>query len=74
MHLSELGWPILGDTLYRARRTVPLPIVALLEGVDHQLLHAARLDFTHPRDGQRLRFEQAPPEDFQRVLQALRGG
>lgn len=72
VHLSELGHPLLGDPLYRARQTAPPEIAALLEDVDHQLLHAAVLAFDHPSTGERLRFEREPPEDFQRVLEGLR--
>lgn len=72
VHLSESGWPILGDPLYRARRNPPQAVAALLTDIDHQLLHAYRLDFDHPRTGKRLRFERQPPEDFQRVLEGLR--
>ena len=72
VHMSESGWPILGDPLYRARRTAPPAVAAVVEGLDHQLLHAYRLDFKHPRSGKRVRFEHPPPEDFQRVVEALR--
>ena len=72
VHLSEQGWPILGDPTYRDRQTAPVAIRQLLEGVDHQLLHARVLGFDHPRSGQRLRFVQEPPADFQRVLEGLR--
>lgn len=72
VHLSEMGYPILGDPLYRGRRTAPPPVVALLEGVNHQLLHAWKLAFDHPRTGERLSFERPPPEDFMRVLRGLR--
>ena len=73
VHLSERGWPVMGDPLYRARRTPPGPIAPLLEGIDHQLLHARVLGFEHPRTGEHLRFTAAPPADFQRVLSGLRG-
>ncbi|MCB9797014.1 MAG: RluA family pseudouridine synthase [Alphaproteobacteria bacterium] len=73
VHMTELGHPLLGDPLYRGRRSPVPSVAALLEGVDHQLLHAAVLAFDHPIRGERLRFEEPPPEDFQRVLQDLRG-
>lgn len=72
VHLSESGWPILGDPLYRARKTPPPAVAAVVAELDHQLLHAYRLDFEHPRTGKRMRFEREPPEDFQAILTALR--
>ena len=72
-HLSSQGWPILGDPLYRDRQTPPIHIRRLLEGVDHQLLHARVLGFDHPRSGERLRFTRPPPADFAAVLEGLRG-
>jgi 23S rRNA pseudouridine1911/1915/1917 synthase len=72
VHLSEQGWPILGDPVYRDRQTAPRALRELLEGVDHQLLHARVLGFEHPTTGQPLRFVQEPPADFLRVLQGLR--
>ena len=44
---------------------------ATLGAVDHQLLHAARLDLTHPATGERLGWWTAPPPDFQAVAEAL---
>ena len=72
VHLSEQGWPVMGDPMYRARRNPPQQIVGLLEGIDHQLLHAWLLAFDHPTTGERVSFEHPPPEDFQGVLDGLR--
>lgn len=72
VHLSSEGWPILGDPLYRDRQTPFPPIQALLDGVDHQMLHARLLGFDHPRTGERMVFTHEPPEDFRRVLEGLR--
>ncbi len=72
VHMSEQGWPILGDPVYRDRQTAPIAVRELLAEVDHQLLHARVLGFDHPRTGQPLRFEREPPADFQRVLEGLR--
>ena len=46
---------------------------APVPGMRRQALHAARLEFTHPRLGERLQFTAPPPEDFARLLNSLRG-
>lgn len=62
VHLSHLGWPVLGDPLYG-------PV-----GGTGQLLHAWRLSFTHPVTGAEVSCEVAPPADFAAVLERLRRG
>lgn len=70
IHLSESGWPIVGDPLY-GPRTTRLP-ATLRELVDPQrpLLHAWQLHFVHP-DGQELLFIAPPPADFVAALAAV---
>jgi tRNA pseudouridine32 synthase/23S rRNA pseudouridine746 synthase len=48
IHLSQIGHPILGDTLYADEQTQAL--------ADRLLLHAERLTFHHPDDGRRVTF------------------
>jgi len=72
VHLAEQDLPILGDPLYRCRKQPPDWMRALLTDVDHQLLHARRLELNHPATGERLVFEAEPPADFQGLLTALR--
>src|SRR5690606_29457894 len=65
IHLSEAGHPLVGETVYvrgfaGPRIEAPRP-----------MLHALELAFDHPRTGERVRFEKAPPEDFRAVLRAL---
>lgn len=52
VHLAWLGSPIVGDPLYGRH-------VDSAEGIgrERMLLHATRLDFPHPEDGRRMRFE-----------------
>jgi 23S rRNA pseudouridine1911/1915/1917 synthase len=72
VHLSAIGHPIVGDSLYGGlHRRVPgdLRIVAKLE---RPFLHAARLAFAHPSDGRRMEFESALPDDLQLVVDGLR--
>ena len=69
VHLTELGLPLVGDPLY-GRPARPLPR-ALAEGIDHQQLHAARLGFSHPVSGARLRFFSPPEPPFLALCAAL---
>jgi 23S rRNA pseudouridine1911/1915/1917 synthase len=66
VHLTEAGWPLAGDPLYRGRRA-PEGVRDLLPP-DRPMLHAWRLAFVHPATGERLTWETAPPEDFLSVL------
>jgi 23S rRNA pseudouridine1911/1915/1917 synthase len=70
VHLAEAGTPVLGDPLYgKPPRDERVREAGAALG--HQALHARLLGFTHPRTGERVRFEVPPPEDFRRALQAL---
>jgi 23S rRNA pseudouridine1911/1915/1917 synthase len=72
VHLSAIGHPIVGDPLYGGvHRRVPGDIRAVTH-LDRPFLHAARLAFTHPRDGRRMTFASELPADLQRVLDELR--
>jgi 23S rRNA pseudouridine1911/1915/1917 synthase len=68
IHLSELGHPLAGESVYI--RDYAGPRIEALR----PMLHAAVLGFEHPGDGRTRRFEQAPPEDFAALLQRLRAG
>ena len=78
VHLSHLGHPLLGDPVYgrdrRLSREAPAGVVAALEALSGQALHARGLSFRHPRTGEELAFEAEPPEDFRVLLEALRAG
>ena len=68
VHMAFLGHSIVGDPQYgRPRRdALPVPVPA------RQMLHAARLAFTHPATGQPLSFEARLPPDMQTLLTTLR--
>ncbi|RDV03282.1 RluA family pseudouridine synthase [Undibacter mobilis] len=78
VHLAHIGHPILGDETYgtgfktKAARLTP-PARAALDALGRQALHAAILGFSHPRSGDRLRFEAPLPPDMARLAVALRG-
>ncbi len=67
VHLSSVGHAIVGDRTYGgggddARRL----------GLERPFLHAARLSFTHPRDGRELKVDEALPPDLERALERAR--
>jgi 23S rRNA pseudouridine1911/1915/1917 synthase len=70
VHLTSLGHPLLGDRIYKPRKKPALPqaLAEAIAGLDRVALHAKVLGFTHPRTGERLRFESAPPAIFGRLL------
>lgn len=71
MHLSEGGFPLLGDALY-GRRPKAAKVAAVAEGLGRQALHAALLGFVHPTSGKKVSFRSELPEDMARALDALR--
>ena len=73
VHLSAIGHPIVGDSLYGGvHRRVAGDIKAILR-LTRPFLHAARLVFHHPRDGRRLEFIAPLPDDLMNVLEDLPG-
>lgn len=76
VHLSSMGHPLLGDPLYgRKGRPGAIRDPVLKESVkrlDRQALHAFRLEFAHPRTGERIEFVSPIPEDMEEVLARLR--
>ena len=64
VHMAYIGHPILGDTVYGAKKPVP--------GLQGQCLHARGLRFVHPRTGELVELSCPLPEEFLRQLQKLR--
>ena len=60
VHLAHIGHPLLGDTVYGAKKPVP--------GLAGQCLHAAQLTFTHPATGECVTVEAPLPGWFTAVL------
>ena len=63
VHMAYIGHPILGDTVYGAKKPVP--------GLQGQCLHAVGLRFVHPRTGETVELSCPLPEEFQRELKKL---
>jgi 23S rRNA pseudouridine1911/1915/1917 synthase len=70
VHMASLHHPIVGDTLYGAPREIRgrnRPTISLARN----FLHAARLEFQHPRTQQLLSFECGVPEELNQFLHAI---
>ena len=63
VHMAYIGHPILGDTVYGAKKPVP--------GLTGQCLHAAGLRFIHPRTGEPVELHCPLPPEFTAMLQKL---
>lgn len=63
VHMASIGHPLLGDTVYGAKKPVP--------GLAGQCLHAAQLTFTHPSTGERITAEAPLPDWFRAALDKL---
>ena len=63
VHMSEIGYPIVGDGVYSNGKN---PF-----NVEGQMLHAKVLEFKHPTTGKIMRFEAPLPEYFEEVLNKL---
>jgi 23S rRNA pseudouridine1911/1915/1917 synthase len=75
VHLASIGHPVAGDREYGGLRTPPSRRArarALLAAQGRPALHAARLAFTHPATGERLRFESPLPPDMKELIEGLR--
>ena len=73
VHLSSIKHPVVGDTLYGApariqlsggKQTMPAP--------ERNFLHAAFLQFLHPRTKQTMNFSSDLPEELRRFLDQVR--
>lgn len=76
VHMAHLGHPLLGDPVYgrpfQPPRLWPEEARAVVTAFRRQALHGAALEFTHPMRGERLSFSAPLPDDFSRLLEALR--
>ena len=64
VHMAYIGHPILGDTVYGAKKEVP--------GLTGQCLHAVGLRFLHPRTHEIVELSCPLPDEFTRMLQKIR--
>jgi 23S rRNA pseudouridine1911/1915/1917 synthase len=65
VHLSALGHPLVGDSVYGKRSSIRFP---------RQALHAERLALVHPGTGKAMEWHVEPPADMRELLETLRRG
>ncbi|MGI6669337.1 MAG: RluA family pseudouridine synthase [Acetivibrionales bacterium] len=64
VHLSYIGYPVIGDTVYGKK--------AKNYSFEGQALHARLLGFAHPSNGKYMEFVAEPPEEFIELVEKLR--
>ena len=87
VHLASMGHPVVGDTTYGAprgvHRTSKSPLSRTERGKDgapnavslsRNFLHAAELEFTHPRSGERVALQSELPTELREFVERLEHG
>lgn len=75
VHLSHIGYPLVGDQTYFGRFRLPkgisLHLRQELQTFQRQALHARELSLWHPTTDEYMTWDTELPEDFQNLLKAL---
>jgi 23S rRNA pseudouridine1911/1915/1917 synthase len=78
VHCAALHHPVIGDPVYGGRNNAEIQVGSGLKKrtirIPRQMLHAWRLGFTHPGDGQWHQFEAEMPKDMLALVTLLREG
>ena len=76
VHMTHVGYPLVGDPLYAGRFRIPPAasptLVQTLKEFPRQALHARFLELEHPVSGQRMKWVSPLPEDMVWMLSLLR--
>jgi len=77
VHCATMHHPVVGDTIYAGRKagkglSGPKQVVDLLKSAKRQMLHAFRIQFVHPKNGETMTLEAALPEDMVKLLSGLK--
>ena len=70
VHLSALGHPVVGDSVYGERQYKAF--VEKYGPLDRYFLHAASLRFTHPATGKEMQFHSPLPLELRNLLERIR--
>ena len=73
--MQSIGFPLVGDSQYGWRRVVPrgadATMVATIRDFSRQALHAAKLQFQHPRAAKLMSYSAPMPQDILQLAQML---
>jgi len=74
VHMSQIGHPVVGDTVYGGDRIRNLPpkIYAALKNLRRPFLHSHEVHFLHPKTGRLLTFQAPLPPELELILSRLR--
>ncbi|MBT4109955.1 MAG: RluA family pseudouridine synthase, partial [Pelagibacterales bacterium] len=73
VHLSNIGFPVIGDQLYAKGKTVSSKMPDILKLFPRQALHSYSLSFVHPFTKKQLTFESVLPNDIKRLKESIEG-
>ncbi len=76
VHMAHINHPVIGDQLYGGRPRFPKnadeSLRDVIKSFKRQALHACKLSFIHPVSKEQLTFHAPLPEDFKRLIKAIR--
>lgn len=76
VHMTHVGYPLVGDPVYAGRFRIPPAasptLVQSLKEFPRQALHARFLELDHPATGKRMKWESPLPDDLVWLLTLLR--
>ena len=73
VHMSSIGCPIMQDALYGdLNNKLEAKVKKIVEQAGHQLLHAWKLTFSHPKTNKTISLEAPIPVEFTAVVENLR--
>ena len=75
VHLSHIGYPLLGDPMYGGRVRFPKKASEILKesllGFKRQALHSKKLTLNHPSTGELMSWKSPLPDDMLKLLNIL---
>ena len=75
VHLSHIGYPLLGDSMYGGRVRFPKKASEILKesllGFKRQALHSKKLTLSHPSTGELMSWKAPLPDDMLELLNIL---
>ncbi len=76
VHMSHLGFPLVGDPLYGSKLRIPKQMmpefIDILKGFKRQALHAGVLSLTHPVTEKTMKWKAPIPDDMGLLIDILR--